>query len=311
MTFEYHCTNLAVYELAVGEGYRDPDAVKRQYYTLPRPEDSRSERQQSPPTAVRVDITIKWMNAAQETLDTFLKCDTEVMRKIPNLYYTRVGVAMMSLLKIYFSVRSGGLGEFITARDINVEMYLDAMTNSLTEASGGGKYRIPSRWLYVIAVKARNWYDRFQQRHTQSETELVPPINTSPPTSHASFANAPSYEPASTLPQPAGAYGMGVEVSQVSTYQAIGGGYGAPTGMPPTWSPDQGTNHIGFQGVNQFSAYPPPMVPSQYVYDASPQRVMQGGAVHSSTSLPSSSSMELEGWVPDGSVLGVASLPEF
>lgn len=312
MTFEYHYTNLAIYELAVGEGYRDPDAIKRQYYTLPRPEDGGNERHQTPLSAVRVDVTIKWMNAAQETLDTFLKCDTDVMRSIPNLIYTRVGVAMMSLLKIYFSVRSGGLGEFITTQAIKVEMYLDAMTNSLTEASGGGKYRIPSRWLYVIAIKARSWYDRFQQRHMQKEAELAAPINTSPSTTQppASFANPTLFDPASALPQPAGAYGMSVDVSQVSGYQTMGGSYGTPAGMTPTWSPDQGGSHLNFSGVNQFSTYAPPLVPSQYAYEASQPRVIPGGTLQNSTPMPPNTGMELEGWVPDGSILGMPSLPE-
>ncbi|KAK1149373.1 hypothetical protein N8T08_006596 [Aspergillus melleus] len=314
MTFEYHYTNLAIYELAVGEGYRDPDAIKQQYYTLPRPEDGDNERHQTPLSAVRVDVTIKWMNAAQETLDTFLKCDTEVMRSIPSLVYTRVGTAMMSLLKIYFSVRSGGLGEFITPQAIKLEMYLDAMTNSLTEASGGGKYRIPSRWLYVIAIKARNWYDRFQQRQMQRETGLVPSINTSPSTSQApaSFANPPGYDPASALPQqPAGAYGVSVDMSQVPAYQHIGGSYGTPPGMTPTWSSDQGTNHLNFSGVNQFSTYPPAMVPSQHVYEAPQQRVIPGGALPSGTPIPPNHSIEVEGWVPDRSIVGMPSLPEF
>ncbi|PLB55170.1 C6 zinc finger domain protein [Aspergillus steynii IBT 23096] len=312
MAFEYHYTILAIYELAVGEGYRDPDAIKRQYYTLPRPEDDGSERHQTPPSAVRVDVTIKWMNAAQETLDTFLKCETDVMRAIPNLVYTRVGVAMMSLLKIYFSVRSGGLGEFITTQSINVEKYLDAMTNSLSEASGGGKYRIPSRWLYVIAIKARNWYDKFQQRQMQRETGLAPPTQTSPSTSQApaSFAHPPSYDPASTLPQPTGAYGMSVDVPQVSAYPTVGGGYGTPGGMTPAWPPDQGTNHLNFSGVTQFSVYTPPIVSSQYAYEASQPRVVQGGALHNGTPMAPNTGMELDGWVPDGGILGMPSLPE-
>ncbi|KAI9043282.1 C6 zinc finger domain protein [Aspergillus affinis] len=315
MTFEYHYTNLAIYELAVGEGYRDPDAIKRQYYTLPRPEDGGSERHQTPLSAVRVDVTIKWMNAAQETLDTFLKCDTEVMRSIPSLVYTRVGAAMMSLLKIYFSVRSGGLGEFITTQAIKLEMYLDAMTNSLTEASGGGKYRIPSRWLYVIAIKARNWYDRLQQRQMQKETGLVPSINTSPSTSQApaSFATPPGYDPASALSQPpVGAYGVSVDMSQVSAYQTMGGSYATPPGMTPTWSSDQGTSHLSYSNVNQFSTYPPAIVPSQYVYEAPQQRVIPGGGtLHSGTPRPPNTSMELDGWVPDRSLVGMPSLPEF
>lgn len=128
MSLEYHYTNLAVYELAIGEGYRDPDAIKQEYYTLPRPEgDRRNQRASNPLSAIRVDITIKWMHTAHEMLNFFLSCDNELMRKLPNLAYTRVGVALMSLLKIYFTVISGGLGKFVTPESVKVEMYLDAI----------------------------------------------------------------------------------------------------------------------------------------------------------------------------------------
>ncbi|KAG2419411.1 hypothetical protein HFD88_004207 [Aspergillus terreus] len=164
IAFEYHYTKLAIYELAVGEGYRDPESIKQQYYTLPAP-DSDIQRKDAPLSAARIDITIKWMNAAQEMLDFFLTCDTDLLRKIPNLVYARVGAAMMSLLKIYHSVSVGSLGEVVTPETIKAGVYLDALGRRLTEASGDKKYRVPSRWLYVIAVKGRSWISTRRQAH--------------------------------------------------------------------------------------------------------------------------------------------------
>ncbi|KAA8648582.1 hypothetical protein EYZ11_006723 [Aspergillus tanneri] len=310
MALAYHYTTFAIYELAVGEGYRDPDAIKQQYYTLPAPEDANDEPNQTPPSAVRVDITIKWMNAAHELLDFFLKCDTDLLRKMPNIVYTQVGAAMTSLLKMHYSVRSGGLGEFITPQAVNVEMYLEAMTSRLTEAGGGGKYRIPSRWLYVIAIKGRSWYDRFHQALTHKEAGLMTPMNTSPSASQAPMTvpNPQTYDPAN-MSQPAGSYTMSVDVSQISAWHAMGGTYGTPTSMAPTWSPDGSSNPPSLLGMNQFSTYPPAIVPSQYGYETHPQKVMQEESPHRASLAPNGS-IELESWVPERSVMRMPSLPE-
>ena len=73
------------------------------------------------------------MSAAHEHLDFFLGCDKDTMRNIPTLVYTRVSMAIMSVLKIYHSVKSGPLGEAIAPETINVDMYLNTMARKLTE----------------------------------------------------------------------------------------------------------------------------------------------------------------------------------
>lgn len=157
-----------MYELAAGESYRNPDAIKQPYYTLPLPATGKdAESRSAPISEIRVEITAKWMKAAHELLDYFLSCDTDTMRKIPNLIYTRVGTAVLSLLEIYASVMSGHLRNSITPQDVKVDMYLNIMAARLAEASGSGKYKIPSRWHHVIAVKGRDWHDRFQTQHSE------------------------------------------------------------------------------------------------------------------------------------------------
>ncbi|RAH73450.1 C6 zinc finger domain protein [Aspergillus aculeatinus CBS 121060] len=310
MTFEYHYTNLAIYELAVGEGYRDPDAIKQQYYTLPSPE-GKVKSAGSQLSAVRVDITIKWMNAAHEMLDFFLSCDTEMLRKIPNLIYTRVGTAMMSLLKIYFSVSAGALGEFITAETVKVDKYLDAMTQKLAEASGGQKFKIPSRWYYVVAVKARNWYDRLQHQNMQKAVGLGPTINAGASMSHP---NVPSQNQSPFelphQPVPLGNY------LPIAPFHPIAGGYGVPAPVGDSmWSPDQG----GFRNVanvSQYASYqtPNPVMSPRYVYEMQQQQQQQRTPSDSSLQgnpSPPKTGMELDDWLPDGSVFALPTLPGF
>ncbi|PYI06310.1 C6 zinc finger domain protein [Aspergillus sclerotiicarbonarius CBS 121057] len=310
MNFEYHYTNLAIYELAIGEGYRDPDAIKQQYYTLPSP-DSSDTTPSTPVSAVRVDFTIKWMNAAHEMLDFFLECDTEMLRKIPNLIYTRVGVAIMSLLKIYYSVRTGALGEFVTAETVNVDKYLDAMSSRLAEASGGQKYKIPSRWYLVVAIKARNWYDRFQQQQMQRNPGLVPQMSAGTPVT-PSHIPAPNQNPLPFDPsQPAAPLGMKAEFSPMAPYHTMGTGYGVPPAPDQMWPSDQGGFH-NMVHMNQFAGYQPTMMPPppQYGYDVQQQRTPPESSPQGNPSL-AKMSMELDEWIPDGSIFAMPSLPGF
>jgi hypothetical protein len=167
MVLEYQHALLSIYELGIGEGYREPDAIKRQYYTLPAPESG--EQQDEPLSALRVDLNIKWLNAAHGLLDSFLNCDVHTMRKMPNLTYSRVVLGVMVLLKIFFSVKSGALRDVIGLDTVNMEQYLESMTERLTEASAGSKYPIPSRWLRVVGGKARDWLTRFENHRTEKE----------------------------------------------------------------------------------------------------------------------------------------------
>lgn len=73
------------------------------------------------------------MSAAHELLDFFLSCDKGTMRNIQTLVYTMVSMAIMSLLKIYHSVKSGPLGEATAPETIDVDMYLNTMARKLTE----------------------------------------------------------------------------------------------------------------------------------------------------------------------------------
>lgn len=149
-----------MYELVTGKSYRDPDAIRQSFYTLPRPD---AQPQSTLKSTFRMEITIKWMIVTHELLDRFLSCNTDTMRQIPNPIYTRVGTAVLSLLDIHVSAVSGDFGVFLEPQDVKANMYLDEMAKMLAEASDGGKYMVPSRWYHVMAVKGRDWYDRFQK----------------------------------------------------------------------------------------------------------------------------------------------------
>ncbi|KAJ5678834.1 Transcription factor [Penicillium macrosclerotiorum] len=323
MILEYRSAVLAMYELGVGEGYRDPDAIKKRYFTLPTIDEDSGPRVLDPQmSAIRIDINVKWMNAAQELLDAVLTCSIETMRRMPNLTYTRFSMAMTSLLKIHFSVRTGALGEVVTPETVNVGYYLDAIANKLGEAAGGGKYKIPSRWYHVVGVKGRDWYERLERRYTGStgagnlgsgvvsessstgtESNLPSgPMSGAPEASAHLEVNAPAVDSFSVPPGVAHLH-PGIE-SMRDGYVAMSG-----AGM---WQMDGGHSHG--HGHGQFfqpmpSGYQPShpqstALPHQFAYD--PQRMpSQSGAPMPGTG------MELDGWLPDGSIFGMPPLPEF
>ena len=318
MTLDYHYTNLAIYELGVGEGYRDPDAIKQQYFTLPTPNDGSNPPSSRTPqiSAIRIDLTVKWMNAAHKLLDFFLSCDTDTMRNIPTLVYTRVSVAMMSLLKIYHSVKSGPLGEAITPETIDVDLYLDSMAKKLTEASSGGRYRVPSHWYHVVGVKGRDWYNRFQTRQAQKAANitLTPPVKPSPPTpqNHPITMSVPhqtQLDP--TAHSQMGSFGVDMGLSQMPIGSMGDGGgeerYAAPvTSMNPMWTSDSHQNHLT---MDQFTTYPSNTLSPQFVYEAQAPPSTDGGK-NPNHFFTSGAGMEIDGWIPDGSIFGMPSLPE-
>ncbi|PYH47644.1 uncharacterized protein BP01DRAFT_354849 [Aspergillus saccharolyticus JOP 1030-1] len=211
MTLEYHYLYLAVHEHAAGEGYRDPDAPTRRYYTLPPLEgDTERHRANVPLSAARVQIITKWMLSAQQLLDRFLQCDIPTMRRLPNMTYTRMILGFSSLLRIYHMTQLGPLSEVITPQMINVDEYLDRLAQALADACDNQRCRVPSKWHYVVAVKNREWYEQLQRRlagySTESSTSYLRGIF--PPSSGASSevagTNPPGMLP-SLVPGGAGA----------------------------------------------------------------------------------------------------------
>ncbi|KAJ5157194.1 uncharacterized protein N7482_008294 [Penicillium canariense] len=320
MILEYRSAVLAMYELGVGEGYRDPDAFKKRYFTLPALDEDSHRPLDPQMSAIRIDINVKWMNAAQELLDAVLTCSVDTMRRMPNLTYTRFVMAMTSLLKIHFSVRTGALGEVVTPETVNVGYYLDAMADKLGEASGGGKYKIPSRWYHVVAVKGRDWHERLEKRYTgggagevgsgmvsaspSAATEPIPssghlPGSQDHPT-HLDPVNPPAVDSFS-VPPAVSHMPPGID-SMRNEYVAMSG-----AGM---WPMDGGQGH----GHPQFfpsvpGGYHPShpqatTLPPQFTYD--PQRMPPPGG----GPMPGTG-MELDGWLPDGSIFGMPPLPEF
>lgn len=321
MILEYRSAVLAMYELGVGEGYRDPDAIKRRYFTLPAlDEDGKTKSPDTPLSAIRIDINVKWMNAAQELLDAVLACSTNTMRKMPNLMYTRFGMAVTSLLKIHFSVRTGALGEVITAEAVNVGYYLDAMANKLGEAAGGGNYKIPSRWYHVVAVKGRDWHGRLEKRHGGSVDTSAGDAGPVLVSESSSTATEPI--PLSTqlqASQETPAHLDPVNSSGVDSFSVPPGVSHLPPGIDSMrdgyvamsgagmWHMDGGNGQPHFfqslHGGYQSSHPQATTLPPQFAYD--PQRMPpQGGG-------QISGGMELDGWLPDGSIYGVPPLPEF
>ena len=324
MILEYRSAVLAMYELGVGEGYRDPDAIKKRYFTLPTLDEDGNRPLGPQMSAIRIDINVKWMNAAHQLLDAVLTCSVETMRRMPNLTYTRFGMAVTSLLKIHFSVRTGALGEVVTPETVNVGYYLDAMADKLGEASGGGKYKIPSRWYHVIAVKGRDWHERLEKRYTGGD----------PGSGMMSEGSSTDTKPMASTGQMPGTQGQSAHLEHPVNPSAVET-FAVPSNlphMPPAienmrdgyvamggaamWPMHEGHAHAhGGHGHGQFfqpipggyqHTHPPgTTVPPQFGYD--PQRMPQGGGQMPGTN----TGMELDGWLPDGSIFGMPPLPEF
>ncbi|RAL11716.1 Zn(II)2Cys6 transcription factor [Aspergillus homomorphus CBS 101889] len=200
MTLEYHYLYLAIHEQAAGEGYRDPDAPTRRYYTLP-PLEGNTERHRAnvPLSAARVQIITKWMLSAQQLLDFFLQCDVPTMRKLPNMTYTRMILGVSSLLRIYYMTQLGPLSEVITPQMINVDEYLDRLSQALSEACDNQRFRVPSKWHHVVAVKNREWYEQLQRRLAACSVDNYSYLRGVFPSSTSTSA-VPSAAPPGVLP---------------------------------------------------------------------------------------------------------------
>ncbi|KAI2708439.1 hypothetical protein CBS147332_6500 [Penicillium roqueforti] len=318
MILEYRYTALAMYELGVGEGYRDPDAIKRRYFTLPTLDgenNSGSEAPDAPLSAIRIDIKVKWMNAAHELLDAVLVCSTDTLRKLPNLTYTRFAMAVTSLLKIHFSVRTGALGEVVTAQAVNVAFYLDALARKLSEASAGGKYLIPSRWYHVVGVKGQDWYDRLERRQNGGIVAGSQVVSESPPI--GTTKSIPASHPTQNQNQ---VQVQDTHLDQVPATMDSFPGVPMPP-MPPAidgyvamggagmWAMDGGNNPnfyaMSAAGYQPSVTHAQAMLPPQFAYE--PQRM----PVSAAGQHMARAGMELDGWLPDGSIFGMQPLPEF
>ncbi|KAJ5170332.1 Transcription factor, partial [Penicillium coprophilum] len=320
MILEYRSTALAMYELGVGEGYRDPDSLKRRYFTLPAPDEESNSGSEPPDatlSAIRIDINMKWMNAAQQLLDAVLTCNTDTMRKLPNLMYTRFAMAVTSLLKIHFSVRTGALGEVITPQTVNVAFYLDALSSKLSEASGGGKYNIPSRWYNVVGVKGRDWYERLERRYGGAMDAGSRVVSVSPSTGTAESISGPaSHSGQGQNPNPDAHLGQATSTMDSfpvpmppmqPAIDTMRDGY-VPMNGTGMWAMDSGHNpHFYPMGTAGYqpSVSHPPALPPHFSYE--PQRMPAGGAGQHMAR----AGMELDGWLPDGSIFGMRPLPEF
>lgn len=320
MILEYRSAVLAMYDLGIGEGYRDPHAVKKQFFTLPTLDEENVSAQGAAMSAIRIDMNVKWMHAAQELLDAALTCSAEMMRMMPNIFYVRFVSAMTSLLKIHFSVRTGALGEVVTPQCVNAGYYLDAIGSKLGDASGGGKWVIPTRWYHVVAVRGRDWLERLEKRYAglaPGEVRLAmnsvsPPTNTEPLSSSAPIQ--PKQEP------PSGAAHLDVVgssimdsfsvphgVSHMPDMNNIRDGYVAMSGTG-MWQMNHSHGHDQFfQPIpGDFQSSHPQATPPSPQFGYEPQRLPpQAGGQRRGTG------MEVNGWLPDGSVYGMPPLQKF
>lgn len=314
MILEYKSAVLAMYELGVGQGYRDPDAIKRRYFVLPTLEADANSQEDNQMSAIRIDINVKWMNAAHELLEAVLTCSAETLRRLPNLMFTRFGTAMTSLMKIHFSVRTGTLGEVVTPESVNLIYYLDAMSSKLGEASGNGKYEIPNRWFHIVGTKGRHWYERLESRFAGNQGQSFQTQGPGPaPGPGPGMVSEPpgttaEYTPVVSMP------GTQAPAPHMDSFPMTTGVSHIPPGIEAAYLPMQnpGMWHMDSQGQGQFfqsmpPGYPQPTsLPPQFAYE--PQRMP-------SHSMPppragSGTGMELDGWLPDGSIFGMPPLPE-
>ncbi|KAE8329706.1 hypothetical protein BDV39DRAFT_202652 [Aspergillus sergii] len=177
MMLEYYNTHLVVYEAANGEAFRDPESLNRYFYTLPPPrKDTRRPGSNPPLNSAWVDISAKWMEAAQGLLNVFLASDVVQVRKFPEVVFSRVFAAITSLLKIYDTARCTALGTIIQPNNLAIGNYVDSVTQKLFLAARDGYYKVPSRW-YSICLKKREWcHEQGAQDLRRSDPPLLFPF---------------------------------------------------------------------------------------------------------------------------------------
>ncbi|KAJ5527677.1 hypothetical protein N7513_011836 [Penicillium frequentans] len=184
MMIEYHFASLIMLELAIGEAYRDPEATRRKYYTLPPPNPSSKPPESCPPvSAAVIDIALKRLEEAYHIMDEFLCFHTEMVRKLPNVTFTRVMAALTTLLKVFHFIHSDPIKNIIGLLPSTVRLYLDCIRDRLFEASDNNIYKIPFRWATVVCKKGQ-WFEEFQINQSASDNE-IPCDGSVSSTSHA------------------------------------------------------------------------------------------------------------------------------
>ena len=101
---------------------------------------------------------------------------------------------------------------------------------------------------------------------------------------------------------------MDAGILQGPPYSNMGSGYGAPVAMNQMWHVDQ--NYAPTSLGYQYQDYQPPTLPSQYGYVAQHPSLPSENNRNQSP-LSRRTGMELDGWLPDGSIFGAPTLPEF
>jgi hypothetical protein len=169
MTIEYHFASLTMLELAIGETYRDPEARQKKYFTMPPPKvvDELPARI-SLKSAADIDIALKRLDEAYHIMAAFLSCDLETTRILPDVIFTRVMLALTTLLKVFHSIHSGSIKGVIDISPESIRFYLSSIRDKLLQAGDGNNYKMPYRWA-KIACKKSEWFDEFQMNQWLSD----------------------------------------------------------------------------------------------------------------------------------------------
>lgn len=74
--------------------------------------------------------------------------------------YSRIFYALRFLLFVAHEIWRTKRSDVVDFEDLRLEVYLAALKRCLGAASSGGKYRVPSLWLYALETRIEPWYQR-------------------------------------------------------------------------------------------------------------------------------------------------------
>lgn len=192
---EYHSYFLIISEVILPAGKFSNDDFTRRITGLPsltvHIDEIPPERRYLAP--FKLDYTRKCVKAAHAVLAIITNMESEYVRQLGTMTYGRVFYALRFLLLVGHNIWVTHTYDLIDIDSLKLGFYVDALARTLDGASGGGRFKVPSLWLYAINSRIKPWYEKFwaeleisrpsrpshkTETETNCDTNLMPPPTT-------------------------------------------------------------------------------------------------------------------------------------
>jgi hypothetical protein len=156
-----HVVNLYMHEVAMHVDH-NVDEFKPPFTEEALRGSGLHEQEESLPlTRAHVDALSTCLTSVDCVFEAFFTLDVEVVRALPILYFVRIAYAVVVLIKMYFAAAkpNSELGKVINKDNMNVEGYLDGLSEKFRATAAEDKSRPAAKFLMVL-VMLKTWFHR-------------------------------------------------------------------------------------------------------------------------------------------------------